>query len=76
MTPGTVTSVVLASALATAITHAALRSPAPTTELSLGAPLGASAVKQDGCNAATGACAGLLQVAAQPTRCSLPADRE
>ena len=76
MTPGTITSVVLASALATAITHATLRSPARSTDLPQGAQGSASTARQDGCDIATGECPGTIQVAYQPTRCSLPADRE
>ena len=76
MTPGTVTSVVLASAMATAITHATLQSPARSTDLSLGARGVASTARQDRCDPSTGTCPGPIQVAYQPTRCSLPADHE
>lgn len=73
MTAGTVTSVILASALASAIANLALQPPVQFPDGTQG-PLVAG---QNDCSTTPGmACAGMLQVEHQGSRCSLPPDHE
>lgn len=73
MTVSTVTSVVLASALASALANVVLQSPA----LHPDAAHGPSVAGQTDCGTTPGmACAGLPRVEHQGSRCSLPPDRD
>ena len=73
MTVAAVTSVVLASALASAIANVALQSPVRP----LDATSGRSMAGQNDCGATPGmACAGLPRVEHQGSRCTLPPDRD
>lgn len=73
MTAATVTSVILASALASAIANLTLRPPAQTPD-GTHAP---SLAGQGDCGSASGmACAAMPQVEHQGGRCSLPPDHD
>lgn len=73
MTVGTVTSVVLASALASAIANVALQSPVQPPDGTYGAPVAG----QNDCGTTPGmACAGLPRIEHQGSRCTLPPDRD
>ncbi|MBX9778536.1 MAG: hypothetical protein K2Y71_29535 [Xanthobacteraceae bacterium] len=73
MTAGTVSSVILASALASAITNLALQPAVPFQRGTHRPPLAG----QGDCGTTPGmACAGLPRVEQQGSRCSLPPDHE
>lgn len=73
MTIGTVTSVVLASALAGAIANMTVRPPAQAPDGNFGTPMAG----QSDCGTLPGmACAGLPRVEHRGSRCMLPADRD
>ena len=73
MTVGTVTSVILASALASAIANLALQPPVQLPD----GTLGSSLAGQGNCGTTPGmACAGLPRIEHQGSRCSLPPDHE
>lgn len=73
MTAATVTSVVLASALANAITNLALQSPVQPPD----AIHSRSMAGQNDCGTTPGmACAGMPRIEHQGSRCTLPPDRD
>jgi uncharacterized membrane protein len=76
MTAGTVTSVILASALASAIANLASHAPVQFPDGTHG-PRGPSLAGPGDCGTTPGmACAGLPRSEHQGSRCSLPPDHE
>jgi hypothetical protein len=73
MTVGTVTSVMLASALASAIANVALQLPVQPPDATRGPPVAG----ESDCGTTPGiACAGLPRTEHRGSRCTLPPDRD